>query len=86
MAFERNLASQFSIWIPVGNEDLEAEYLIAAEQAQHYIQKMLSGEISPDELVEGMEDFLPVPVESYIDEVSRNLANMGNDWGVLLID
>ncbi len=81
---EKAIQSQFSIWVPTGDDDLEAEYLLAASQTQFLIQKMLRAEITPDELVEALADFLPVPVETYIEEVEENLRDLEMCWGIPL--
>lgn len=85
-SFEQEVGSQFAIWVPTGDEDLQAEYMLVANQAQAYIDRMLKGEISPGELIEGLSDFLPIPVENYIDEVEENLKDLENSWGIILTD
>lgn len=83
---EKAIQSQFCIWVPTGDDDLEAEYLLAANQAQLLIGKMLRAEITPDELVDALADFLPVPVETYVDEVEENLKDLELLLGIPLVD
>lgn len=74
--FNQEIESCFSIWVPTADLDQEAEYMLAASQVQYLMGKMLRAEITPDELVDALADFLPVPVETYVDEVEENLKDL----------
>lgn len=84
---ERIIQDQFSLWVPCGDPELEAEYFLVANQAQSLIDKMIRCEITPDDLLQGLEDFLPVPIDTYIEEVEKNLEDLGKlGKGIILLD
>ncbi|RAM49475.1 MAG: hypothetical protein C6Y22_22230 [Hapalosiphonaceae cyanobacterium JJU2] len=71
----------FSLVIPVCEDDSEfIELMNNAYIVQQSVTSMLNGSISPDDLIQSVESFIP-SIDEYIDEVESNL----NECQTLLI-
>jgi hypothetical protein len=63
----------FSLIIPICEDDDEfIELMNNAYSVEQSIKSMLNGSISPDDLIQSVEGFVP-SIDEYIDEVEENL-------------
>lgn len=73
---QRALSSCFYLAVPLAEDTNSLRELIGiCMEVEQAVDKMMKGEITPDEFLQATEDFYP-DVDQYIEEVEDNLEEL----------
>lgn len=73
---QRQLADCFYLAIPLCDDETQMRHLLDdCAQVERSVARMLKGDISPEELLEAVEGFVP-SIDKYIEEVEENLEQL----------
>lgn len=83
---KRQLGDCFYLVIDLDRAEEEIQLALEHQyQVEQATNAMLNGSVSPEELMEMIEPFIP-DMDQYQDEVEQNLADLSQQWQIQLVD